>query len=185
MSEPVTEAGGTATFTVALRSAPTAAVTVAVTSRDTGEGTVAPPSLTFTTTTWSTAQTVTVTGVDDADVDGDQGYTVTLVIDQDDTADPTYDTLDTVSVPVVNRDNDGVTADVNGDGAVDGLDGLLMYYAYTFEETFRLSTGVGTRVRQFLSTLRGPTSPAANETGYKAMLNKTWRLQNPASVLLT
>ena len=177
MSEPVTEAGGTATFTVALRSAPTAAVTVAVTSRDTGEGTVAPPSLTFTTTTWSTAQTVTVTGVDDALVDGDRSYTVTLVIDRDDTADSTYDTLDTVSVSVLNRDNDGVTADANGDGAIDGLDGLLMYYAYTFEETFRLETEVGRRVRQFLSTLRGPTSPAADEAGYKAMLNKTWRLQ--------
>ena len=52
-----------------------------------------------------------------------------------------------------------------------------MYYAYTFEETFKLETEVGTRVRQFLGTLRGPTSPTANEAGYKAMLDKTWRLQ--------
>ena len=40
-------------------------VTVAVTSGDTKAATVSPPSLTFNTANWSTAQTVTVTGVDD------------------------------------------------------------------------------------------------------------------------
>ena len=65
-----TEAGGTATFTVVLNTQPTADVTIALSSSDTTEGTVTPASLTFTTANWNVAQTVTVTGVDDALVDG-------------------------------------------------------------------------------------------------------------------
>ena len=66
-----TEAGGTATFTVVLNTQPTADVTIALSSSDTTEGTVAPASLIFTTANWNVAQTVTVTGVDDAVDDGD------------------------------------------------------------------------------------------------------------------
>ena len=46
-------------------------MTIALSSSDTTEGTVGPASLTFTTANWNVAQTVTVTGVDDAVVDGD------------------------------------------------------------------------------------------------------------------
>ena len=60
-----TEAGGTATFTVVLTSQPTASVTMGLSSSNTAEGTVSPSSLTFTSANWNTAQTVTVTGVDD------------------------------------------------------------------------------------------------------------------------
>jgi hypothetical protein len=55
---------------VVLTSQPTADVTIALTSSDTTEGTVSPASLTFTTANWQRPQTVTVTGVDDAQVDG-------------------------------------------------------------------------------------------------------------------
>ena len=65
-----TEAGGTATFTVELNTQPTANVTIGLSSSDTTEGTVSPASLTFTAANWNAAQTVTVTGVDDAIVDG-------------------------------------------------------------------------------------------------------------------
>ena len=65
-----TEAGGTATFTVVLTTQPTADVAIALSSSDTTEGTVLPASLTFTTRNWQTPQTVTVTGADDALVDG-------------------------------------------------------------------------------------------------------------------
>ncbi|MCY4332111.1 MAG: putative Ig domain-containing protein, partial [Cyanobacteria bacterium MAG CAR1_bin_15] len=50
---------------MALPVAPTAEVTVAVASEDTDVATVSPTSLTFTSTTWSTAQMVTVTAVPD------------------------------------------------------------------------------------------------------------------------
>ena len=42
----------------------------------TTEGTVSPATLTFTPANWNTAQTVTVTGVDDAVDDGDIAYTI-------------------------------------------------------------------------------------------------------------
>jgi len=71
-------AAGTATFTVALKSQPTADVTIGVSSNDTDEGTVSPTSLKFTTDNWSSAQTVTVTGVDDDVADGNQTYQVRL-----------------------------------------------------------------------------------------------------------
>jgi hypothetical protein len=47
-------------------------------SSDTTEGTVSPASLTFTSADWNVAQTVTVTGVDDYEVDGDIDYTVAV-----------------------------------------------------------------------------------------------------------
>ena len=78
VSGQATEGGGTATFTVRLNTQPTAAVTVAVTSRDAGEGTVSPPSLTFATGAWNTAQTVTVTGVQDSIDDGTVTWQVRL-----------------------------------------------------------------------------------------------------------
>src|SRR5204863_3352471 len=51
-----TEGGGTATFTVALTSQPTANVTIGLSSSDLTEGTVAPASVTFTSGNWNTAQ---------------------------------------------------------------------------------------------------------------------------------
>ena len=68
VSGQATEAGGTSTFPVRLWTQPSAAVTVSVTSQDSSEGTVEPSSLVFTggsSGNWNTAQTVTVTGVDD------------------------------------------------------------------------------------------------------------------------
>ena len=78
--------------------------------------------------------------------------------------------------------DDEATADVNGDGAVNANDGLLMYYAYTFEAVFKLENDLGRRVRGFLRTLRGPTSShPADDAGYKAMLNAAWGLRSPSS----
>src|SRR3989441_757013 len=60
-----TEGGGTATLAVVITSQPAANVTMGLSSSDLTEGTVAPASVTFTSANWNTAQTVTVTGVDD------------------------------------------------------------------------------------------------------------------------
>ncbi len=60
--------GGTGTFTVRLSTQPAADTTVAITSADTGAATVAPATLTFTTANFATPQTVTITGVQDADL---------------------------------------------------------------------------------------------------------------------
>lgn len=63
----LTEGGATGTYTVKLPTAPTGNVTVAVVSGETAAVTVSPSSLTFTTTNYSTAQTVTLTPESDAD----------------------------------------------------------------------------------------------------------------------
>ena len=104
-----TESGGTATFTVKPASEPTGNVVLGVASSDTTEGTVSPSSLTFTAMTWNTAQTVTLTGVDDAPtnpVDGDTDYTVTLMVNTASTLDAGYDALSAVTVYAVNADNE-------------------------------------------------------------------------------
>ena len=95
----VTE-GGTATFAVRLASLPGRDTIVAVSSGNTGAATVNPPSLTFTPTT-NTAQTVTVTGVQDTDT-SDEQVTITL----------SGDGVVTGTVPVDVIDDD--TAQVTG-----------------------------------------------------------------------
>lgn len=123
-----TEAGGTATFTVVLKSQPTADVTIELASSDASEGVVAlpcrntsegtaavpcsntseeivdPDTLIFTTGNWNTAQTVSVTGVDDLLVDGDIAYTILTAAAR--SADPHYHDLDPDNVAVTNTDND-------------------------------------------------------------------------------
>ncbi len=82
----VAEAGGTETYTVKLSSAPTADVTVTVSSNDENAATVHKSggtagktvALTFTTGDWNTAQTVTVTGVNDDLDNPDNKRAVTL-----------------------------------------------------------------------------------------------------------
>jgi len=105
-----TEAGGKVTFTVALTSEPTGNVSVAVSSGNIKEGTVSPASLPFTAGNWSMAQTVTVTGVDDSVVDGNQTYAVTLKTAAS-SADAKYAQLAASSVSISNKDDDvvGVT----------------------------------------------------------------------------
>ena len=69
---------GTGTFTAALDSQPTATVTIALSSSDSGAATVSPSTLTFTTADWATPQTITITGVADADT-ADESVTVSML----------------------------------------------------------------------------------------------------------
>ena len=101
-----TEAGGTATFTVVLTTQPTADVTIGLSSSDTTEGTVLPASLTFTTANWNVAQTVTVTGVNDALDDGNIAYTI--VTAPATSTDVTYNGVNAGDVAVTNTDDDAV-----------------------------------------------------------------------------
>ena len=101
-----TEGGRTATFTVRLATEPTGAVVLGLVSTNTAEGTVAPATLTFAAADWATAKPVTLTGVDDASVDGTQEYRVTLTVNQGSTADAVYDAVGPVTVTAVNQDNE-------------------------------------------------------------------------------
>src|SRR5690606_262735 len=83
----VAEDGDTDVFTVVLTAQPSANVVLDVSTADSGEATVAPTTLTFTPGNWSTAQPVTVTGVDDDVVDGDVETTITVSVRDADSAD--------------------------------------------------------------------------------------------------
>ena len=107
-----TETGGTATFMVALTTLPTANVTVGLSSSDPTEGTVSPASLTFTSASGTTPQTVTVTGVDDGVVDGNVAYTLVIAVAT--SADPHYNGRKAADVRVTNTDNDVAVPNVVG-----------------------------------------------------------------------
>ncbi len=104
ISGNTTEAGGAAMFTVRLTSQPTANVSIALTSSDTTEGTVSPASLTFTSVNWAMNQVVTITGVDDAFIDGNVAYSI--VTAPATSADPNYNGINPADVAVMNIDND-------------------------------------------------------------------------------
>ncbi|MEO0351387.1 MAG: DUF4114 domain-containing protein, partial [Cyanobacteria bacterium P01_A01_bin.15] len=97
-----TELGGSDTFTAVLTSQPSDAVTLNFTSDDGSEGTII-PSITFSTADWDQPQTVTVTGVDDTDDDGDVDYIINTNVTS---ADTRYRTLIPTSVAVTNQDDD-------------------------------------------------------------------------------
>ena len=103
------EDGTTATFQVRLATAPANEVTVTPSSSDMGEGTVS-GALTFTTTNWNTARTVTVTGVDDADVDGEQTFSITFRVES---TDPDYAGISVPAVSVTNADDESLALNLD------------------------------------------------------------------------
>lgn len=105
------EAGGQDSFTVALTTQPTSDVTVNILSSDTNAGTVSPSSLTFTSSDWNVAQTVTVTGVDEHIAGGTTAYDIDLTAVS---VDSNYDGK-TAQVTANNSDDDtaGVNVDTN------------------------------------------------------------------------
>ena len=103
-STSVAETGSTDTFTVVLNAQPSSNVVLTVTSSDTGEATVNTP-LTFTSGNWNTAQTVTVTGVDDNIIDGTISSTITIAVD-DANSDNDFDPVANQTVTATTTDND-------------------------------------------------------------------------------
>ncbi|MFN8634516.1 MAG: M4 family metallopeptidase [Chloroflexota bacterium] len=98
-----TEAGGTATFTMALTGQPTANVTVNLSSSNPNEGVVGPGSIVFTPGDWSNPKTVTVKGVPDAAKDGNVPYTI--VTSNTISTDPAFNNLVVPDVSVTNVGN--------------------------------------------------------------------------------
>ena len=147
VSGNTSEDGAPATFTAVLNVAPTSDVVLDITSGDTGEVTVSPLPVTFTTADWNIPQTITATGVDDSDVDGDIDVTITVAVD-DALSDDSYDGLSETTT-VTNEDNelppliinefladpDGVSGDANGDGTPDTTeDEFLEIYNTTLSD---------------------------------------------------
>jgi hypothetical protein len=99
-----TEAGGIATFTVVLTSAPTSAVSIVVSSSNKAEGYPDVTSLLFDSTDWSKPKTVTVKGADDVIDDGDIGYSI--ILDPAISKDTKYNGINPTDVSVTNTDDD-------------------------------------------------------------------------------
>ncbi|MDA8007277.1 MAG: hypothetical protein MPJ81_03605 [Gammaproteobacteria bacterium] len=108
LSADTTEARGTATFGLSLKSQPGGNVVVDVASSAADEAAVAPAKITFTAANWDTPQIITATGVDDTLDDGDQDFTINLTVNNAETDDDNYDGL-TASVDGSNTDDDTAT----------------------------------------------------------------------------
>lgn len=104
-----TEAGGSVSVSLSLGKAPSHDVVIPLSSSDASEATVSPASLTFTPTNWATAQTIMVTGVDDAVDDGDVTYAV--VLGSVSSGDAAYNGQNPSDISFSNTDNDtaGIT----------------------------------------------------------------------------
>ncbi|WP_051941703.1 Calx-beta domain-containing protein [Maribacter forsetii] len=100
------EDGTQATFSITLQTEPTDDVEINLSSDNTNEG-IVPSSVIIPAEDWNTGVLVTVTGVDDSDVDGDVTYTIiTGNISSDDDNYDDIDDDDIDDVTVVNIDND-------------------------------------------------------------------------------
>lgn len=101
----VDETGTTGQLGLRLGTQPTGSVVVDLAVSDPSEVSIGPFQLTFTPTNWSTPQTVTVTGLDDAEDDGDISLHITASMNAA-TADATYAAMPDQQYAVVNRDDD-------------------------------------------------------------------------------
>lgn len=99
------EGGQSATFEVSLTSRPAGDVTVPIENGDATEWQLAVSQLVFTPASWDIARIVTINGVDDAEVDGDQTGTIRLLPAL--SPDPAYAGVDANDVSVTNVDDDG------------------------------------------------------------------------------
>jgi hypothetical protein len=113
------EPGGTDTFTVVLTSPPDGTVVLDVLTSNAALATASPATLTFTPGNWFTAQSVTVTGVDNTAVGDNAAMTVTVGIDAA-ASDDDFDALPPQAVNVsVDNDDFTLTLTVVGDGNLD------------------------------------------------------------------
>ena len=128
-------------YTVVLNTQPTATVTVTVAGHAGTDVTPSPTSLTFTSTTWGTAQTVTVTAADDADLVNE---TVSLTHSAT-SMDSDYQGITIAGVEVTVTDND--LAQVMGVGVAPGNAQLVVTWT-------AVSTATGYTV-QWMSSGQG------------------------------
>ena len=106
------EDGGTATCTIRLTTRPIATVVIACSSSDTGELTVSPATVTFTSDTWDLDQTITLSAVDDDLDDGNQ--TPQLVLAAAVSTDSAYNGVNPADQTVTVTDDDSVGFTVTG-----------------------------------------------------------------------
>jgi large repetitive protein len=200
----ITESGGSTnvtegaadSYTVVLNSKPTASVTVTVTPDsqiNLGSGAGVAVNLTFTTANWNTAQTVTVTAVDDSI---SQGLRNTTIRHSSTSTDPTYSgvAIRDVVVQITDNDSAGVTitesggsTDVNEGGANDSYTVVLnsqptaaVTVTVTPDSQINLGSGAGTPVTLSFTTANWNTTQtvtvtAVDDTVAKGLRDSTIR----------
>ncbi|WP_414590445.1 DUF4347 domain-containing protein [Anabaena sp. CCY 9614] len=113
-----TEDGGTADFTIQLTSQPTSDVTLNLSSSNPSEGVLSTSSVTFTSATWNTPQTITVTGVNDGIADNNIFYEITTHAAV--SSDPKYNNLNPADIEAVNiRSGNTITSIIVGTSNAD------------------------------------------------------------------
>ncbi|MDH5718046.1 MAG: T9SS type A sorting domain-containing protein, partial [Spirochaetia bacterium] len=105
----VTEAGASAVYNVSLDTQPVGNVVINIASSDTTNGVIVDKSsITFTSANW-TAQTITITAVDDIIVEGSHSAVINHIIDTTNTVDMAYKalagTLNSVTVNITDNDD--------------------------------------------------------------------------------
>lgn len=103
----VTEGGPPASYQLRLTSQPTADVVVDITGAPTGQVTVSPSNVTFTTANWNQPVSIAVSAIDDTAYETIGSVTLQHAIT---TSDPYYSTLSPTTLPVTVTDNDPLIA---------------------------------------------------------------------------
>ncbi len=128
-STAVAEGGTTDSFTVVLNAYVTSTLQVSlVDTSATAEVTLSTSTITFTSSTWNTAQTITVTAVDDTDIEGT--HTTPVAVWVTSSSVNTYLALATSTVTVSIADNDG-TSDSSAASTGGGIAALALSNAAT------------------------------------------------------
>lgn len=121
------EGGASQVVEVALSAQPEQAVVIMVSSSDITEVSASTAELVFTPENWSVLQPVTITGVDDSDIDGNSSSTVTFSID-DAQSDEAFHSVDDQAIEAVTVDDDvkivGLTVSQSGAATVVVEDGV-------------------------------------------------------------
>ncbi len=126
-SVAVGESGTSDSFAVVLNGRPESEMVILLWSGDHGEVMVSPLLLTFTAETWDRPQTVTVTGVDDSLVDGDQLTDVTVSVAS---TDPERENaLLRLTVEVANADDDAQGSGREAARATDATEDIAVVLA--------------------------------------------------------
>ena len=171
----VSEAGTTDSFTVVLTTDPATDVDISVVSADTGEATVSTGELAFTTNNWNTPQTITVTGVNDGDIDGDITHNITLSV-IDGQSDNTYDPVSDVVVQNTTSDNDSAGFTVTQSGGSTGVAESGSTDTFTVALTAQPASDV------VLSVVSGDTGEATVSVAELTFTNGNWNSAQTVTV---
>ena len=163
----VTE-GNDAEYTVRLATQPSATVTVAITGQASTDLTLSATSLTFTTSSWNTAQTVTVSAAEDDDADNDAA-TLLHTASGGDYAGETAE----VSVTVTDDESVGLTLSTTALGVAEGDDA---------EYTVRLATQPTATVTVAISGTAGTDLTLDPASASLTFTTSTWNTAQTVTV---